>query len=195
MENRAAVKIKDLYHSGRNKKILCQCKICGDYFEMWDSHFRRGSSGCDCWKLKKNNPRLYSIWTNIKTRCNNVNTPSFNAYGKRGISVCAEWSNSFKAFCEWAMAHGYADNLTIDRIDVDGNYEPLNCRWVDNICQANNKRNNVLFWGMSLRRLCVTRGLNYKTEHSYLSRHGYDAERIRLETKLIELGGCDEDKN
>lgn len=189
MVNEKVTKIKDLKYYGRNKKILVKCNDCGTESEMWDSHYRRGSTSCSCWKLKKNNPRLYSIWTNMKTRCYNSNSPAYKDYGGRGITMCDEWINDFKAFYDWSMSHGYKENLTIDRINNDGNYEPSNCRWATMIEQANNKRNNLLFDGVSFRRFCILNNLNYKTEHTYLSRHGYDDEVLRLKTKLIELGG------
>ena len=83
--------------------------------------------------------RLYGIWNGILQRCFNPNRQKYKNYGGRGITVCDEWRNSFKAFYDWAMANGYRDDLTIDRIDVNGNYEPSNCRWVDAKLQAYNK--------------------------------------------------------
>lgn len=88
--------------------------------------------------------RVYSIWDNMIQRCTNSKRPQFKDYGGRGINVCDEWKNDFQAFYDWAMSHGYADNLTIDRIDVNGNYEPSNCRWVTMKVQQNNRRNNRL---------------------------------------------------
>lgn len=84
--------------------------------------------------------RLYSIWANIKTRCFNFNDPHYERYGARGITLCEEWRDDFKAFYDWAMSNGYADDLTIDRIDGKGNYEPANCRWVT---IAENNRNKA----------------------------------------------------
>ena len=77
----------------------------------------------------------------MRQRCNNPNRHDYKRYGGRGIAVCKEW-NDYSTFRNWAIANGYNDNLSIDRIDVNGNYEPSNCRWVDNIVQANNVRNN-----------------------------------------------------
>lgn len=77
----------------------------------------------------------------MKDRCNNPNCHAYDRYGGRGISVCEEW-NSFDPFYEWAMEYGYTDSLTIDRVDVDGDYTPTNCRWSTYIEQNNNKRNN-----------------------------------------------------
>lgn len=87
--------------------------------------------------------RLYKIWVNMKSRCNNPNATHYYRYGGRGIKVCEEWSNSFVSFMEWAYNSGYNDNLKIDRIDFNGNYEPSNCRWVTHKKQMNNTSQNV----------------------------------------------------
>lgn len=76
------------------------------------------------------NKRLYSSWAHMKYRCNNKNSQRFHRYGGRGIEVCKEWNNSFNAFEKWAYENGYKDGLTIDRIDSDGNYTPVNCQWI-----------------------------------------------------------------
>lgn len=86
--------------------------------------------------------RLYTIWVDMKDRCFNKNGKAYRNYGQRNITVCDEWKHNFRSFKQWALSNGYTDKLTIDRINNDGNYEPSNCRWVDNIVQQNNKRNN-----------------------------------------------------
>lgn len=128
----------------------CECgntvTIRGDALTMGRTH----SCGCIIKENAKtgNNrrkhglwgSRLHRIWGAMKTRCHNPKSPRYNDYGGRGITVCDEWLNDFKAFYDWAMSHGYADNLTIDRKNVNGNYEPSNCRWATVQEQNQNKR-------------------------------------------------------
>lgn len=88
----------------------------------------------------KSHCRAYRIWQLMKRRCTNCNDSGYYAYGGRGIKICDEWLHSSEAFMDWAYANGYSDNLEIDRIDPDGNYEPSNCRWITHEENAKRKR-------------------------------------------------------
>ena len=136
-----------------HKKWLCKCD-CGNYKEVLQSCLLSGSTkSCGCLRLEINktlkrnkkhglsNTRLHKTWRGILDRITNPKNKQYSYYGGRGISICDEWKNDFKAFYDWAMSNGYADNLTIDRIDNNGNYEPSNCRWATYKIQNRNKNN------------------------------------------------------
>lgn len=92
----------------------------------------------------KTKDHLHGTWRHIKHRCFYENHYAYKDYGGRGITICDEWKNDFSTFYEWSIANGYSIGLTLDRIDVNGNYEPSNCRWATWKEQGNNRRNNVL---------------------------------------------------
>ena len=146
---------------GRNQKreMLWKCLCdCGNYVEVPTYRLISGKTkSCGCirnellltysdYKRESHGmakTRLYKTWVNMRNRCNRPTERGYKNYGGRGIKVCVEWQNSFIPFMEWALSNGYDDTLTIDRIDVNGNYEPNNCRWVTQKEQNNNMTSNV----------------------------------------------------
>jgi hypothetical protein len=133
--------------------FICKCD-CGKTIKILAYNLKSGhTQSCGCKSLENRikarithhhtGTRLYRIWRNMRTRCENPNDYHFKFYGERGIAVCNEWQ-TFEPFYEWAMTNGYCDNLTIDRINNDGNYEPNNCRWVTQREQSNNTRKKRL---------------------------------------------------
>lgn len=135
--------------------------------------------------------RLYSIYNNMLTRCYNSNSRSFAYYGGRGITICDEWLHDFQAFYNWAISHGYRDDLTIDRIDVNGNYEPNNCRWVTRAEQNRNTRQNhfITYNGetRTLREWANILNINYSTLISRIDTYGWTVEEA-FTTRILKGG-------
>lgn len=126
---------------------VCRCD-CGNERVVAGNNLKRGKSiSCGCSRRVniKHNTRLYHIHGGMIQRCYNKNSPEYEFYGGRGIEICEEWRTrgKYENFRKWAISNGYTDELTIDRKDVNGNYEPSNCRWITNTEQQRNKRNTV----------------------------------------------------
>lgn len=135
--------------------------------------------------------RIYHIWNSMKQRCSNPKTISYKYYGAKGVEVCQEWQDSFQAFYDWAMANGYAENLTIDRKDTNGNYCPENCRWATNKEQQNNTSYNKLhtYNGETLNVMQWAEKTNISANLLYkrLAR-GWDIEKA-LNNKILQERG------
>ena len=138
---------------------------------------------------KKNYPRIYKIWQGIRQRCNNPNDKDYDNYGGRGIKMCDEWRNDFMAFYNWAIENGYDENKTIkeqsiDRIDVNGDYEPSNCRYVNIYVQARNKRRTKKYeyngQMLDLKTISELKGVKYNTLWQRINKYGYTFEKALL---------------
>lgn len=129
-----------------NKVIYWNCRCdCGNQKLIFSGNLVQGkvkSCGCQHYRKDGVNERLVNIFKGMKQRCYYAQHERYKSYGGRGIKICDEWLNDRKKFYDWALSNGYKDNLSIDRIDVDGDYEPNNCRWVTMKVQQNNRTNN-----------------------------------------------------
>ena len=161
-------------------KWECKCD-CGNTCLVRPENLVRGKQkSCGCLshhgnpKHNQSYTRVYRIYAKIKRRCFIEDDPAYPRYGGRGITMCDEWKNSFEAFSKWAYDNGYRDDLTIDRIDNDGNYCPENCRWADIYCQANNTRTNnyqtLNGETKTLSMWCREKGKSYKVVWYRLSK-------------------------
>ena len=158
------------------RKFVCRCD-CGKIKSVYLNNLRRGLTlSCGCLQRERTSKAntthgmertlIYQKYCSMKSRCSNKNTTGFHCYGGRGISVCDEWLN-FEPFYKWAQENGHRDDLSLERVDVNGNYCPENCTWIPWGDQAKNTRTNrrITFgnktmiladWGRELGINCIT---------------------------------------
>lgn len=180
---------------GWNWRVRCDC---GKEKIVSPSDVKNGKTrSCGCFhddlcrqratKFKHNvyeYRRLYGIYNGIKKRCYKETYPRYKDYGGRGIVMCDEWlnpENGFDKFVEWALSHGYKDDLTIERTSVDGDYCPENCCWITRKAQAGNKRETrwVDYKGehIQLIALCERLGVSYDTVHDRIYKRGWTVDK------------------
>lgn len=177
---------------GRRVRWACQCS-CGNVAEIVSDQLISGKTqSCGCLKKETikavnfshgmSNTKEYKSWSHAKARCNNKNDPKYPDYGGRGISMCKKWAESFSEF--FKDMGPAPKNCTLDRIDVNGNYSPENCRWATPKTQANNTRSNVVcnidgFCG-TLKQFAEQAGVDYKRLHRLVRRKGLSIQEAIL---------------
>lgn len=178
--------------SSKQGRRLWKCKCtCGNVTILNTNVLTSGTTkSCGCFRGEAvrdrmrthgmSHSRLFSIWSAMKQRCYNKNFHQYKHYGGRGVTICDKWLNNFKAFYDWAMANGYAEDLTIDRKDNDKGYSPDNCRWITNKEQQNNKRTN--------RVLTLNGETHTASEWSEI----IGISRKLIEDRVVRLGWSDE---
>lgn len=170
----------------QSREILWECVCdCGTQLTLKSSNFNE-TKHCGCrYGKSKTSERLYTIWNGMHQRCSPINNGinSWECYGGRGVAICKEWhgENGYTNFKEWALENGYDDSLTIDRVDVNGNYEPTNCKWSTPLEQGRNRRNNRVleFNGEEkcLSEWCDTYNIPQDTVKRRLDVYGWSIEK------------------
>ncbi len=169
------------------RRWICQCE-CGNITEVKAQSLRDGhTKSCGCLHKKHglSNSRLFRIWCHMKDRCYNQNHIEYHRYGGRGISLCESWKNDFISFHNWAIENGYNDTLSIDRINIDGNYCPENCRWATTKMQNNNRSTNHYITyknkTQSLSQWADEIGIKSSVLQNRINRYHWDIERALTE--------------
>lgn len=184
--------VKEYSHIGNGGKAywLCVCD-CGNETTVSGDKLRQGwTKSCGCLQREhlgdyrrthgKTDTKIYIIWTNMRSRCQYKKNSMYYNYGGRGISVCEEWQR-FEPFYEWAIANGYKEGLSLERIDVDGNYEPSNCKWIPLKDQSLNQRRSHLITAFgktqTIKEWADESGIKYDTIERRINQYGWSAER------------------
>lgn len=191
------IKRSDEIATNKSAKWHCICD-CGNECIKSSSSLRRfEKSSCGCWKaeitsklFKKydiKNKKLYEVWQGMRSRCNYKWNSDYHNYGGRGIKISTEWRD-YNVFQKWAIEHGYIQGLTIERIDVDGNYCKENCCWIENKLQAQNTRKVRRFIYKdkvyTIRQLSDMFNVNNRTLANRLTVLNWDVERAITEPAI-----------
>ena len=194
----------------RHSRWLCKCSCGETIVTTSDNLLSGGTKSCGCIKketsikniMEYNNSehesknkthgmtktRLYDVYGHMRGRCYNKNDKKYPIYDGRGIGMCDEWRDSPESFFAWAKDNGYRDDLTIDRIDVDGDYSPGNCRWATLKEQANNRRNTIFIniggKAYTLSQASDITGISTKTLW-YRKKHGYSDQQIIMPVRKV----------
>ncbi|WP_290772402.1 hypothetical protein [Anaerofustis sp.] len=139
------MQVKKIYRKSDRLYVDCKCINCGKLKTLRASDlYNNKTNSCRCQVIKHgmNRTKIYSIYHNMKDRCLNPNNHAYNNYGSRGINICEDWlnENGFINFYNWSISNGYQEGLSIDRINIEGNYKPTNCRWItvsENVALSN----------------------------------------------------------
>ena len=167
----------------------CVCD-CGTHKVMSSGRLKAGTQSCGCYRKEANHNRLFiggrklgGVYRMMKARCYDKDNPFYHNYGGRGISMCGEWlgDNGRKNFRLWALSSGYAEGVTLERIDNDKGYSPDNCTWVTRKEQSNNKRNNIV----------VEWDGEKKTLTQWCEKYGVPYSRVRV--RYVNMGWSFED--
>ena len=128
------LKLLELFRDKNNRlSAKTVCIYCNKEKSLRASDlYNDKQNSCMCRNKKHgmSNTKIYSIYNNMKDRCYNIRNHAYKDYGGKGVIICDEWLNDFTNFYEWSKKNGYKEGLSIDRINVNGNYEPSNCRWI-----------------------------------------------------------------
>lgn len=184
---------------------VCKCD-CGNVTNpIRATELNRGrTKSCGCFKVERikeantrhgdGHSRLNTVWINMKQRCYNAKRAEFKHYGGRGIKVCAEWVDDFEAFRDWAMSSGYDPDAprgkcTLDRINVDGDYCPENCRWTTQKEQCNNLRKNLVVTingkSQTVKQWAEEAGMD-EAKIRYRLKHGYTGDVLLTKNRVAQ---------
>lgn len=184
------------------RMVLCKCS-CGKITVVDGYKLRKGNTkSCGCKKIKDlvkrstkhgyRNTLLYSKWCGMKRRCNNINDTHYKNYGAKGIKVYNEWNENFECFKDWSIENNYNDSLSIERININGNYEPNNCKWITMEEQQSNKNNTirVIYNGKLTALVNIAKELNINKKtlssryYRFIKRNP-DIDRNKIEYNML----------